>query len=171
MFVGLTVLGLSLVVLCQGRSPVRAEDKQALSPAAVERARATAKMLDDLYKNFVVQITTTYVRAKERMPAARVAQKVFAAMHDKGWHKGRLVDATGDPINVNNVAKTPFEKKAVAAMKAGKPYIDEVGYDKGQPVLHVATVVPAVMKECINCHTHRKEGDLLGAIVYEIPIK
>jgi hypothetical protein len=30
--------------------------------------------------------------------------------------------------------------------------------------------VPAVMKECAACHKV-KEGTLLGAIVYEVPIK
>jgi len=37
-------------------------------------------------------------------------------------------------------------------------------------VLRVATVVPAVMKQCTICHGG-KEGRLLGAIVYELPIK
>jgi hypothetical protein len=37
-------------------------------------------------------------------------------------------------------------------------------------VLRAATVVPAVMKECAACHK-TKMGDLLGTIVYEIPIR
>src|SRR5205807_1147344 len=103
------------------------------------------------------QITSTYVKAQERTPAARVAKKVFTAMHDKGWHRGRLVDASGEPFNVENLPKTAFEKKAIAAIKGGKAYVEEVDTEKGQPVLRVATVVPAVMKECIACHKDKKE--------------
>src|SRR5579884_2448064 len=93
---GLGLACLGLFLLNQGRPSARADDAPAPSKEAVERARATAQMLDDLYKNFVVEITGTYVRAQERTPAAKVAKKIFTAMHDKGWHRGRLVDASGD---------------------------------------------------------------------------
>jgi hypothetical protein len=139
--------------------------------AAVERARTTVKMLDDVYKGFIVNITETYVKARERTPAARVAKSVFKYMASKDWHTGRLVDATGDPVNQDNLPKTDFEKRAIARMKSGAAYFDEVGTKAGKPTLRAATRVPVVMKQCIDCHPGKKEGDLLGAIVYEIPIK
>jgi hypothetical protein len=142
-----------------------------LDKAAVERARASVQMLDDLYKNFVVQITATYVSAEENVPAAKVAMKVFQAMHKKGWHKARLIDATGQPVRKANLPQTPFEKAAVAQMKSGKTYFEEIGHANGERVLRAATVVPVVMKQCITCHQGKKQGELLGAIVYEIPIK
>jgi len=111
-----------------------------------------------------------YVGQQGEVPAAVAAQEIFKAMHKKGWHKARLVDATGKPKRKANLAKTDFEKKAIEAMKDGKPYYDEVGEADGKPVLRAATVVPAVMKECAACH-RVKEGTLLGAIVYEVPIK
>jgi hypothetical protein len=92
-------------------------------------------------------------------------------MHNGGFHSARLVDATGDPINPDNAPKTAFEKKAIAAIKSGKPYFDEIGDADGKNVLRAATVVPVVMKQCITCHPGFKEGDLLGALVYELPIK
>jgi len=69
-----------------------------------------------------------------------------------------------------NVAKTDFEKKAVAEMKAGKSYYEEVAEVDGKPMLRAATIVPVVLKQCAVCHG-KKEGTLLGAIVYELPIK
>ena len=166
-------------VLCAGLlaggllsgAPARSADADKPDKAAVERARDTAKMLDDLYKNYVVDITKTYVRAQEKTPAATVTKRVFKAMHDKGWHTGRLVDATGKPFNEANAPKTAFEKKAVMQIKAGKGYFDEVGTRDGKPVLRVATVVPVVMKECMTCHSDHKMGDVLGALIYEVPIK
>jgi len=128
-------------------------------------------MLDDLHKGYVVHITDTYVKAQEIAPAARVAKKVFKHMADKGWGSGRLVDASGKPFNEANVAKTEFEKRAVAEISAGKPYVDEVAVSDGKPVLRAATVVPAVMPQCIKCHEAAKQGDVLGALIYELPIR
>jgi len=148
------------------------DDRPAPDRAAVERARTTVKMLDDVYKGFVVNITETYVKAKEKTPAARVVKKMFKYMETKDWHTGRLVDASGEPVNPDNVARTAFEKKAVDKMKAGASYYEEVGTNKkGQAVLRAATRVPVVMKACIACHPGKKEGDLLGTLVYEVPIK
>lgn len=152
-------------------SPGAAQDKAQPDKAAVERARDTAKLIDALYKNFVVQITETYVGEKKQVPAARVSKRVFKAMHEGGFHDAKLLDATGDPVNPDNVATTDFEKRAVQTIKGGKGYVDEVDTVKGKAVLRVATVVPAVMKQCITCHPGHKEGDVLGALVYEIPIK
>jgi hypothetical protein len=149
-----------------------AKDAKAPDPAAVERTRATVRMLDNLHKGYVVTITDTYVKAKEQTPAAAVLKKVFAHMEKNGDGTGRLIDATGSPLRDTNVAKTDFEKKAVAAIKGGKPYIDEVATGKdGKPVLRAATVVPAVMDACLNCHPNVKKNDVMGALVYELPIR
>jgi hypothetical protein len=139
--------------------------------AALERTRTTVKMLDDLHKGYVVAITATYVEGQDKTPAAKVTKKVFKHMAEKGWGSGRLIDATGEPVNPGNRPKTAFEKAAVEQLKKGKTYYDEVGTKDGKPVLRAATVVPVVMKQCSGCHGGRKEGDLLGAIVYELPIK
>jgi hypothetical protein len=163
------VLGAAVLAAVAGMG--RTADGTLPDSAAVERARETVRMLDDLYKGAVVHITATYVRAQEITPAARVAQKIFKHMEEKGWHSARLIDATGTPSNKANVPQTDFEKKAVAQIKAGKPYVDEVAVRDGKPVLRAATVVPVVMKQCITCHPGMKEGEVIGALVYEVPIK
>ena len=147
-----------------------AGDKKGPDKAALERTREQVKMLDDLYKTAVVSITNNYVEGQAATPAAAVAKDVFEAMHKKGWHHARLIDATGKPKNKANVAKTDFEKKAVAEMKAGKTYYEEVAQVDGKPMLRAATIVPVVLKQCATCHG-KKEGTLLGAIVYELAIK
>lgn len=161
----LGLLGLFTLTL-----PGTTQDAKKPDPAALERARTQVKMLDDLYKTAVVVITNKYVEMQADTPAAAVAKEVFQAMHKKGWHNARLVDASGKPKNPDNVAKTAFEKKAVEQMKAGNYYVEEVGEAEGKPVLRAATVVPAVLRQCVICHG-KKEGSLLGTIVYEVPIK
>jgi stress response protein YsnF len=145
-------------------------DKKEPDKAALERTREQVKMLDTLYKTAVVSITNSYVEGQASVPAAMVAKDVFAAMHKNGYHNARLVDATGKPRNKKNVAKTEFEKKAVEEMKAGRQYYEEVAQVDGKFVLRAATIVPVVLKQCATCHG-KKEGALLGAIVYELPVK
>jgi hypothetical protein len=149
----------------------RAADSSKPDKAAVQRAHETVKMLDDLHKGYVVNITATYMRARERTPAAHVAKKVFAQAEKAGWPKTRLIDVTGSPINKANVAKTDFEKRAVQKLNDGESYYSEVAKNGNKPVLRAATRVPVVMKQCIACHPGYKEGELLGALVYEVPIK
>lgn len=169
-----TLLGMFLLV-CGADAPdvassIRAADGKAPDPAKVEQARATVKMLDDLYKTAVVAVTNKYVEQQSDTPAAAIAKELFDAMHKKGWHTARLVDATGKPKNKDNVARTDFEKKAVEAITGGKVYIEELAENDGKPVLRAATLVPAVLKQCAICHGG-KEGRVLGTIVYEVPIK
>jgi hypothetical protein len=171
------VMAAGVVGLASGTRPAGADDKKgsdkasAPDKAALERARLEVKMLDDLYKIAVVKITEVYVGQQGEIPAALAAAEIFHAMKQKGWHNARLVDASGKPKRKANLPETDFEKKSVEAMRSGKTYYEEVGTDKdGKPLLRAATVVPAVMKECAACHKV-KMGDLLGTIVYEIPIK
>src|SRR5438105_11498774 len=98
-FVILAALGLLSLSL------VQADEKKAPDPASVERTRESVKMLDDLYKTAVVAITNKYVEKQSDTPAAEIAKDVFVAMHKKGWHNARLVDATGKPKNKENSAK------------------------------------------------------------------
>lgn len=172
--ISVLVIGLGTVCLpdCSSTSNVAAGEKKEIKPdpAAVERARDEVKKLDDLYKTAVVGITSTYVEKQSDTPAAAVAKAVFEAMHKKGYHTARLLDATGKPKSKKNVAETEFEKKVVAEMRGGKQYIEEIGEKDGKPVFRAGTVVPAVMSQCVVCHGV-KEGQLLGALVYEVPIK
>jgi hypothetical protein len=157
------------VSFVSGSRPHADEPKQP-DPAAVERTREQIKMLDALYKNAVVSVTKNYVNQQADTPAAAVAKDVFAAMKKAKYHDARLVDVTGKPKNKENVAKTDFEKRAVKEIKSGKEYFEEIAEVNGKPVLRAATVVPAVLEQCVVCHGKR-EKNLLGTIVYELPIK
>jgi hypothetical protein len=166
----LGLAGLGLVLAGWSVAAQTSPGQKAPDPEALKRTRETVQMLDDLYKHAVVSITNKYVEEQGNTPAAAVAKDVFQAMHKKGWHQARLIDATGRPKNKENVARTEFEKRAADQIKGGKAYYEEVGEKDGKPVLRAATVVPAVMRQCVICHA-KKQGSVLGAIVYELPIK
>jgi hypothetical protein len=161
----------TVLMALQAPHAARADEtaKEAAAPAdpALERARAEVQKLDALYKNAVVSITKVYPKGA---PAIRVAKDVFAAMEEGGHHSAKLVDSTGNPLGEDSEPKTPFEKRANKAMQDGKPYYEEVVGEGADRRLLAATVVPAVLPRCASCHGVN-EGDLLGFIRYDLPVK
>lgn len=137
---------------------------------AVNQARKTVQMLDDLYKTFIVLITEEYVTNPSVPPAATLSKKVFETMGKKGWHQVRLLDATGKPFNKDNSPKDDFEREAIKAMVSGKSYFERVEEIEGKNYLRAATIVPVVMERCTICHKDKKVGELLGAISYQVPL-
>ncbi len=137
----------------------------------VTQAREIVKMLDDLYKTFIVLITEEYVNDPSVLPAATLSKRVFEVMSKKGWHKARLLDATGTPFNPDNNPKDEFERDAIKAMVSGKSYFERIEKIEGKDYLRAATIVPVVIKGCTICHQDKKVGDLLGAISYSITLE
>jgi hypothetical protein len=157
-----------------GQEEKKTQDAKQPDKAAVERTRDTVKMLDDVYKQAIVLITDKYVNDENDFPAGSAAVEWFKRVGKTGYHQVRLIDATGQPYEEANVAKTDFEKEGLKQLKAGKAFYDQVTTKEGKPHLLAITPVPVVMKKCIMCHPHyadAKEGEPIGAISYEIPIR
>ncbi len=149
---------------------VQAADKN----KAVEQARETVRMLDDIYKTAVVLITDVYVEDEDSFPAGKAAKALFRAVKKKGWPETRLIDVSGEPYNDNNIAKDDFEKQAIKKLKQGKSSFDKVEEIDGKRVLRAATAVPIVHKKCVLCHKNYKEiaeGVAVGALIYTVKLK
>jgi hypothetical protein len=162
----LTAAGLATLASLAAAQKPAAESQPVLT---VELARREVRMLDDLYKTSVVLINDTFV--EQGASAGDAAREIFAVMRKKGWHDARLIDATGKPMNKDNVPKHDFEKKAIEKIKAGETYVDQVVEEAGQKYLRAATVVPVVNNKCVVCHPGNKVGGVLGAVSYKIPVK
>lgn len=145
------------------------------SDEAVARTRKQVQMLDDLYKNAIVLITTHYVTEETDLPAGAAFAALFDAMKKKGWHEVRLLDATGEPIEDKNAPQDEFEKAAIAKLKAGSGGYEQVVHRDGKPYLRAATPIPVVMDKCVMCHDHykdyQKKGQIIGALGYTVPIE
>lgn len=168
-------IAVAACIWISGPTAQAADEAKSKKNPAVERTRKTVRMLDDIYKTAVVLITEHYVNDDDDLPAGTAAIALFDAVKKKGWHEVRLLDATGQPYDDENVAKDNFEKEAVKQMKAGKPWFDKVvkGED-GKRTLRVATPIPVVMKKCTMCHAHyedAKEGEAIGLLSYKVPIE
>ncbi|MEZ6105886.1 MAG: DUF3365 domain-containing protein [Pirellulaceae bacterium] len=176
--IGLAVLGAIVAsTLTSSNTSVAtahaASTSSAPDEAAVERTRKTVRMLDDIYKTAVVLITEHYVHDEDDLSAASAAAVWFDIIEEKGWHSARLVDATGQPYDEANVAEGDFETMAIAKIKEGESYVDEVSERDGKPVLRAMTAIPVVMEKCVMCHphyAHAEEGQAIGAVSYIVPI-
>ncbi len=120
-------------------------------------------------------ITDNYVNDKDTIPAGTAFKQVFKSAEEKGWHRVRLVDGLGEPLNDENAPEDAFEKEALAALVAGKSkWFEKVETEKGKRVLRVATPVPVVFEKCIMCHDNYEDvpkGQAIGALTYKIKIE
>lgn len=166
---------LSLLSVCSIQNSKVVAEQKSVKPtdAAVERARREVRMLDDIYKTSVVLITTHYVDDKNSLPAGSAFRALFAAVKEKGWHEVRLLDATGQPYNDENLPKEGFEKRAISEILSGKPSYDEVITEGEKRFLLAATAIPVVMDKCVMCHENYRDvakGKAIGALGYKVPV-
>ena len=107
------MVAIAISVFHSETNTVRAEEKKNEQPpkVAVERARKTINMLDNIYKQTVVLITDKYVHDEEDFAAGSAAVLLFKRISESGSHQVRLIDATGEPYEPENVAKDEFEKQ------------------------------------------------------------
>ena len=173
-WISLSVCGaLALAAFATSAPPTHPAAQDKPDPAAVERARKTVRMLDNVYKTAIVLITDKYVRDQKDYPAGRAAIRWFSNISKSGSHEIRLLDVSGEPYSSANVAKSDFDKEGVKQLKAGKTYYDQVIQKEGKPYLRAITAIPVVMDKCIMCHENYKgvkKGEAVGALSYTIPI-
>ncbi|HHT9120815.1 MAG TPA: c-type heme family protein [Candidatus Hypogeohydataceae bacterium YC41] len=138
-----------------------------LSP---EEARTIVKLLDDVYKYYIVFDTINHVDNPDRVSAATLTKQVFKEMEKKGWHSARLVSATDKALNKENMPKDEFEKDAVKALREGQAFYEKTEVIEGKRVYRAATPVPVVLKECKMCHPYLKDDEIMGALAYTLPL-
>jgi hypothetical protein len=157
-------------------SRLLADPKKPAEPdqTAVENARRTVKMLDQIYKTTIVLVTEKYVLEEDDFAAGSAAVLLFKQISEGGTHQVRLIDATGQPYEEANVAKDDFEKQGIKQLKGGAANYEKIVQKDGANILRVMTPVPVVMERCTMCHEHYKTvkaGEPIGAISYSIPIQ
>ena len=119
-------------------------------------------------------VTDKYVNDEDDFAAGSAAVLLFKKISDGSDKTIRLLDATGDPYDSDNVAKDDFEIQGIKKLKAGATTVDEVVIQDGKHYLRALTPVPVVMQKCVMCHAHysdAKPGEPIGAISYTVPIE
>ena len=139
--------------------------------AALARARKQAKMLDTLYKTAIVIVTKNYVEESSDLAAGDAFQLLFQAMKDNNFHEVRLLDASGEAIDNDNLPKNDFEKAAVKAMLDGKPLYEQIVEKDGKKTLTSVTPIPVVMDKCVMCHANYEGKKVIGALGITLEIE
>ncbi len=168
-------LAITLSVATLALSATAANQATADEPekAAVDRTRETVQRLDNIFKQTIVLITDKYVHDDSDFAAGSAAVLLFKNISESGDETIRLLDATGDPYDPENVAQDEFERQGIKQLKAGAKKHEEVVTKDGEHYLRMMTPVPVVMKKCVMCHDHYanvKPGEPIGAISYTVPI-
>jgi Protein of unknown function (DUF3365) len=139
--------------------------------AALKRARKQAKMLDTLYKTAIVVVTKNYVDESSDLAAGDAFQLLFQSMKEGGFHEVRLLDASGEAIDDENLPQDDFEKAAVKAMLDGKELYEQTFEKDGKRFLKSVTPIPVVMEKCIMCHENYKGKKIIGALGITLEIE
>lgn len=171
-----TLAALAISLSNNARVATAADEKAAAKPdaAALARSRKTTQTLDNIFKQTIVLVTDKYVHDEDDFAAGSAAVLLFENISKSSDNDIRLIDATGQPYDDDNVAKDDFEREAIKRLKAGAKLHEQVVTVEGKPHLRTVTPVPVVMKKCIMCHDHyrdAKEGEPIGAISYTVPIE
>jgi hypothetical protein len=175
-FAWLAAFAASFVIAALAWSAQPKSNSKKPDDAAVERARRTVQMLDEIYKQTIVLVTDKYVNKPEDFAAGSAAVLLFKNLSKSGHQQVRLVDATGEPYEEGNAPQDAFEKEGVKKLRSGAKIHDQVvAKDNGKYELRAMTPVPVVMDKCVMCHDNYKaakqKGEVIGAISYIIPIE
>jgi hypothetical protein len=151
-----------LALLLSAGAPRAGEPPTAQTALPLAEARRLTRMMDDIYVTAV--LTTHRMYAHEPGTAAAVAwgKQVIRQVNRKGWPEARIFGAPDKVLNPDNLPASDFERRALAAFKAGKKSHEETGGG----AYRFATAIPVTERTCLNCHTRNKEGDLLGGVSY-----
>ena len=147
---------------------------------AEDRTYYTANVLGKLKKDGIA-ITAADSRFRDQPGAiplpATFVKEVTEVINKKGFYKADLI--SGWPINKEKGPRTPFEREAFAAVVKDPETPREAMVDEGGQarLLYVSADV-AGAQACVSCHNAHpdspkkdfKLGDVMGALVVEIPV-
>lgn len=87
------------------------------------------------------------------IPSASL-EDVFREMHKSYGVKMKWLTVDADVVNVDHQAETQFEKSAVKALAAGKPFAEEVTAE------HYQFAGPIRLgSQCLKCHLKRRTSN------------
>ncbi|HWG41314.1 MAG TPA: DUF3365 domain-containing protein [Gemmataceae bacterium] len=144
-----TVVGATGVLFAlHALSAVSAESPSGEAPVSVATAREKAKLMHNIYEATLDSMHHHFFRNNRATLPARALEDVFAEMETKSKVKTKWIAVNTRAMNVDHEPKSAFEKKAAAAIAAGKGEFElvEDGY------YHRAAAIP-LAAECVRCHT------------------
>jgi len=137
-------------------------------PTAAE-ARGRAELLHETFHAVLQVVHHQYYREDEGLaiPAATL-KKVFGELASRKQVEVRWLAVNAEAMNSDHLPQSDFERKAVAAIGAGKVEYVEVEQD----VLRRAAPI-TLTSECLKCHAPRRSStnDRLAGLIISMPIR
>ncbi len=143
--------------------------KRPASPAlAIARERAETAHV--IYSATLEMLHRHYFRRGQAVLPAKGLEEVFAEVADQSKVAGSWIAVNTKPMSINHAPKTDFEKRAAAAIAAGRERFEELDAD----VLRVARPVP-LGEGCVSCHDgmfrSRSKSPLVAGLIVAVPLK
>ena len=163
---GMTVGATGLLFAVQAWSAPPADD----APASVARARENAKLMHNVYASTLDVMHHHFFRNNKAVLPARALEDVFADMEAQSKVKAKWIAVNTKAMSINHEPKSDFEKKAAAAIGAGKSEFEAVedGYYRR------AAAIP-LGSGCVTCHTGLFAGtpktQRFAGLVISVPVK
>ena len=144
----------------EGTAPAR--------PSAAE-ARGRAELLHETFHAVLQVVHHQYYREDEGLaiPAATL-KKVFGELATRKQVEVRWLVVNATAMNADHLPQNDFERKAVAAIGAGKDeyvVVEQDVFRRAAPII--------LTSECLKCHapTRRSTDDRLAGLVISMPIR
>jgi hypothetical protein len=167
-----SLLLVAMVCLLPADQDLGATEPQGASaaprPTAAE-AQGRAELLHETFHAVLQVVHHQYYREDEGLaiPAATL-KKVFGELGSRKQVEVRWLAVNATAMNSDHLPRNDFERKAVAAITAGKDEYAEVEQD----VFRRAAPI-TLSSECLKCHAPRRTSteDRFAGLVISIPIR
>lgn len=159
-------LCLSLVAVCVSHAWT---DQPPPATLSVEQARRQAEILHDTLHSTLQVVHHRYYREDEGLllPAAAL-REIFADVEKRQKIELHWLAVEGEVMNTDHRARDDFEQAAVTALKADRPFHEEVtekAYRRAGPI--------TLRNECLKCHVPDRKSteDRTAGLVITIPLQ
>ena len=158
----------------EGRLGMHLEEEGKIIQAQIEVTRAY------IAKNYVGKIKKSSMgsqlhvaRDHEQDPEAipfpaTATQEIGQELFERGIYQARLV--SDQPMNPANAPQNVFEAHAMELINKGADSISDVQVINGVPMFLRASADRASVEACMNCHTGKNLGDVIGMLSLAIPM-
>lgn len=140
------------------------------APASVAVAREKAKLMHDIYAATLETMHHHFFRNNRAVLPARALEDVFDEMESKSKVKAKWISVNTRAMSVNHEPASDFEKKASAALAAGKgdfEVVEDGYYRRAAPI--------PLGGGCVRCHTGFFAGapksPRIAGLVISVPVK
>jgi hypothetical protein len=151
-------------------NPTRADEPGDDRRVPVAVARDRAKLMHEVYAATLDSMHHHYFRRERAVLPARALEDVFTQVGRRSGVEGRWIAVNTPAMSIDHEPKTAFEKRAAAAIAAGKDSYEQV--EGG--VYRRAGAIP-LGAGCVSCHsrsfTTPDKTPRFAGLVVTVPVK